>query len=114
MINTKELYWAAGFLEGEGSFGCWSKSKAHGRYRQFVVCAEQVQREPLERLLKLFGGSINSGRVRDNKNRIFRWRVYSTRARGLAMTLFCLMSPRRKEQIHKMLDNPWRLYEKVI
>jgi hypothetical protein len=110
-MDIKELYWAAGFLEGEGSFGCWNGG---ARGKQFVVCAEQVQREPLERLKTLFGGSINQGSTRGGRNRIARWRISGARARGAAMTLFTLMSLRRKEQIKTMLSFPWRAYNKKV
>lgn len=96
MVTTHELYWAAGFLEGEGSFGLCRK--------QMNVCAAQVQREPLERLQRMFGGNIYecspSGR---GKSRHYQWNAYSSRGAGVAMTLYTLMSPRRQEQIAKAL-----------
>ena len=52
MIQIKDLYWAAGFLEGEGGFGMYGPKNA------WSVQAAQVQKEPLERLKSLFGGSI--------------------------------------------------------
>ncbi len=91
MRATTDLYWAAGFLEGEGSFlahtGCCR------------VSANQVQRQPLERLAFLFGGSI-----RYHKNKIWVWRINGTWARGVMMTLFGLMSFKRKGQIRKALS----------
>ena len=55
MFNTSlnDLYWSAGFLEGEGAF---MKNGTGG----IVVTASQVQKEPLDRLYKLFGGGMNT------------------------------------------------------
>lgn len=44
-VSTLQLAWAAGFIEGEGSFSN-------------TVTAAQVQKEPIERLHALFGGRI--------------------------------------------------------
>lgn len=90
----KNIHWAAGFIEGEGSF-CIRKKKS-GNYSQ--VSASQKQKEPLERLQKIFGGAIYT-----EKTTMYRWQTNGSLARGIAMTLYSLMSPRRKEQIKKML-----------
>lgn len=90
--TTTDLAWAAGFLEGEGSF-----QKSNGTQG---VCASQVQRDPLERLQNLLGGQIYVVREADSRNqRVYRWAVSGARARGIMMTLFTFMSPRRREQI---------------
>jgi hypothetical protein len=98
-IRAIDIGWAAGFLEGEGCF-------AHGG-NTFAVTATQVQREPLERLLRLFGGSIG---YQDHHNRhnpahqnVYIWRLCSHRAAGLCLTLYTLMSPKRKLQIESEL-----------
>jgi hypothetical protein len=111
MVDTNQLYWAAGFLEGEGTFGVYQYPHSK-RGVQYAVAAEQVQREPLERLLKIFGGSINNGSTRSGRNRIFRWRCSGERARGIAMTLYTLLSPRRQGQVQKMLSHHWRPYNR--
>ena len=56
-ISREELAWAAGFVEGEGSFSCGNPSsgKSHGYLR---IDVSQVDRVPLERLQAMFGGSI--------------------------------------------------------
>lgn len=96
--DTKDLYWAAGFLEGEGSF--------RGGEGDSKVVAAQVQKEPLERLKTLFGGSLYL-ELKNNKNSkhkdIWWWKTYGARARGIMMTLYSLMSPRRQAQIKSAL-----------
>ena len=104
-IDMRELYWAAGFLEGEGSF------HADSRLRAIVITCGQVNREPLERLQKLIGGSIH---VRKPVRKLFANAqplsalvVSGTMAAAWAMTLYSLMSEKRKEQIRKALEL-WR------
>src|SRR5258708_40224830 len=66
-----------------------------------TVQATQVQREPLERLQQMFGGSLNQ------YNGYHRWGLYGTQAAGVLMTLYTLMSPRRKGQIAAALEH-WK------
>ena len=93
MISDRDLGWAAGFLEGEGCF--------HASRTCFQVSANQVQREPLAKLQKLFGGRINlkSKNLRGNESPCHAWTLTGHRAAGLMMTVFLLMSPRCQEQI---------------
>ena len=89
--STKDLAWCAGFLEGEGSFL---------NYGTPIVTAAQVQREPLDRLSLLFGGNITYRKINGHAGRpIWTWRVHSYRAAEVMMTLYVLMSPKRKAQI---------------
>lgn len=86
-----DIAWAAGFLEGEGSFSL--------THRTSVCCISQVQREPLERMVKFFGGSIYPHGQRN----ILKWKVTGPRAMGIMLTVFDFMSPRRKGQIRASL-----------
>ncbi len=63
----------------------------------------QLQRAPLERLAACFGGRIYA-RTTPGKKRIYVWQATGTRARGVMLTLFILMSPRRQAQIKRALD----------
>lgn len=98
MLRNTDLHWIAGFLEGEGSFG-WNKAS-----RRIAVRASQVQREPLERLQCFLGGGIYSHKE-GHPRPIFVW--VANEPAGLCMTLFSLMSPRRKQQIATCLER-WR------
>lgn len=102
MLTTKDIAWAAGFLEGEGSF------TNHGT--TIRVSAGQVQREPLERLQKMFGGKIALRKRKQGGGRwadIHFWYLYGVNAAGLTMTLLCLLSPRRFQQAIAALDK-WK------
>lgn len=103
MVNLKDIYWAAGFIEGEGCFS------------YHAICAKvsavQVQREPLNRIQKIFGGRLGVIR-RSKKHPNFQdqgyWAIHGKKAIGVMMTIFEIMSPNRKEQIKKVLEK-WRL-----
>lgn len=57
-----DLAWAAGFFDGEGSISLRLTSRYQSGERKHSVTLEcrvaQVDREPLEKLLELFGGRI--------------------------------------------------------
>lgn len=90
---THDHYWVAGFLEGEGSF--YANPKGY-----LQVTAAQKQRQPLDYLLRIFGGRI----YRDPKRRIYTWHQSSSEAaREMMLLLKPLMSPRRQWQIEKAL-----------
>lgn len=91
--TTRDLEWAAGFLEGEGSFDRRTGKKNSGR-----VQAYQVNFEPIGRLLALFGGAAKKYRQAG-----WYWYACGSRARGIMMTLYPLMSARRQEQIRVAL-----------
>lgn len=96
--GLREIEWAAGFLEGEGSFSVGRAGDQH-------VSAHQVNPEPLLKMARFFGGNIHC-RVRKNPRYqpVHVWQVSGGRARGIAMTLYALMSTKRKNQIKEMLN----------
>lgn len=103
--SVRDLEWAAGFLEGEGSFGLTSPTR-YGTRGQRVSC-RQVQKEPVLKLQFLFGGSLCLVTPLTNKlsvRPIWDWTAYGKRARGLMMTLYSLMSEQRKHQIRVALQ----------
>lgn len=91
--TIRDLEWAAGFLEGEGCF-------RHNGGSQ-TVTAPQKDIETLVRLQSLFGGKL--GLVRTRGFLSHTWTVSGSRARGVMMTLYGLLSNRRKAQIRRAL-----------
>src|SRR5689334_24798153 len=68
--SMRDLGWAAGFLEGEGSFDKGSRSIAGGQR----VRAVQVSREPLVLLQEVFGGTISERKAKQpNANNFWEW-----------------------------------------
>jgi hypothetical protein len=92
-IETKELRWAAGFLEGSGSFSFKSS---------LALTGTQADKWPLDRLREMFGGTIKAAGKPVNKQ-VLSWYLHGHRAAAVMMTLYCLMSPRRQEQIRSAL-----------
>jgi len=88
--------WTAGFLEGEGSFCPMSGSDKRAR-----VQANQNEREPLERLLQLFGGRIYKLRKRDH----YVWMLRGVRAEVFLKQLLPMMCRRRQGQIQRTLQS---------
>ena len=102
-ITTRQLYWTAGFLEGDGSF-------LFGKDGSLKVTAVQVQRWPLDRLVDLYGGKIHltlKSHINPKWGDVHRWYVIGERAAGLMMTLYPLMTEKRKGQILIALDD-WK------
>jgi hypothetical protein len=93
----RELFWAAGFLEGEGTFAgrCGSASAR--------VAAAQAQLEPLERLRGLLGGDIWTVTVKPGLKPMWTWQESGPAAIGIMFTMYGLMSPRRREQIRRTI-----------
>lgn len=100
-MTTHDLYWAAGFLEGEGSF--------YFSRNMLRVSAAQVSREPLERLQRIFGGPIFGWRNKKYGKPSGQWCASPRLSAGVMMTLFVLMSPERKAQIQNALS-AWKRY----
>lgn len=99
--SDRELWWLAGFLEGEGSFAA---TGGRGKKHCEMVSARQVQREPLERVISLLGGRIYSHTPKNpNAQPAHDWVVSGSRARGVMFTLYPLLSPRRQEQIRDVM-----------
>lgn len=104
--TVRDIEWAAGFLEGEGHFRRQSNSSER-------IQAKQVQREPLERLQAIFGGRVYPTSHKKSRdmgkpwNDIWTWDVCGARARGIMMTIYALMSPKRQRQIVGAFDIDW-------
>jgi hypothetical protein len=107
-MNINELYWAAGFMEGEGSFSLRDRSK-ETKGTCVTAKASQVNPEPLYRIKALLGGQVYgpycnrpSMKARNQKP-FYEWSVSGSRAAQIFMTLYPLMSDVRKRQIHRGL-----------
>ena len=97
-----ELLYAAGLLEGEGCFH-WGRLCPKGNRSGSALACAMTDKEPLEKLQQLFGGSLRPLKLNPPRKQAWRWLASGARGRGGVMTLFQFMSPRRQEQIRKML-----------
>lgn len=98
MIRTADIHWAAGFIDGEGSF-C-----KHGA--TVGVSAVQKDEWHVRKLESVFGGAVALYK-RNNGESYWRWAMYGSNAAGIMMTLYALMSPRRQGRIAELL-NWWK------
>jgi hypothetical protein len=96
--TVRDLEWAAGFLDGEG---CFIRAKSSKRGCE-MVAAPQKDPELLVRLQSLFGGNLTK-RLTKWGYHINVWQVYGSRARGVMMTLFSLLSTKRQTAIRLAL-----------
>lgn len=87
-----EVAWAAGFLEGEGTFG-------RDGFRTFRVRASQNEREPLDRLVAVFGGLVSHRHPPSKPRAIFEWAASGSRAVEVMEAIYPHMSTRRRRQI---------------
>ena len=92
--TLRDLEWAAGFLEGEGNFRGASKGEGTARVR-----AVQVNREPMDKLVAMFGGKLSYTVRKPPHQNVYQWQMSGARARGIMMTLYSMMSEVRKKQI---------------
>jgi len=75
-----DLIWAAGFLDGEGSFHM-EKGLTRGKYltvRSFIKANQAVFPTPIEKLHELFGGTFKERKARTSTGkRVYEWQVTS-------------------------------------
>jgi len=99
-VSMRDLGWVAGFLEGEGSF---SFSGVDPR-----TSATQVELEPLEKLVQMFGGKIYPKKPNGfGKKLCYSWILRGAHGVGLMMTIYPLMCSRRQAQIRRVIAG-WR------
>ena len=99
-LRIEDLYWVAGFLEGEGSF-----CRCGGTIQ---VSASQVEKDPIDRLSKLFNGNVlyaeRDHSINPTWSNYYRWCVYGENAELIMKAIFPIMSPKRKNKISELLS----------
>jgi hypothetical protein len=74
-MTESDAAWSAGFFDGEGSIGLYHYPRFRDSWA-FRVNVSQKSREPLDKLMDLFGGSILLTKARPNNrkpNPIWQW-----------------------------------------
>ncbi len=90
--TNREILWAAGFFEGDGT--------TTKRGSTAMVGISQKTIWPLVKMRQHFGGTISP------QGNVFQWCISGARARGFLQTIYELVSPRRQVQIAVALG--WR------
>lgn len=92
-MSDTDLAWAAGFIDGEGCIGAYTNGLRS--YHVLSLAVSQKYRQPLERLVELFGGTI---RVKHNPKDVFEWRMGGDRAAGILAQLIPYLRTNKKGQ----------------
>lgn len=100
--TLRDIAWAAGIYEGEGTAAKNGKSSTS-------VSVKQKDDWILRRFQKLFGGRVcertyvRRGYGKDKTGTNSTWVISGARARGFLMTIYTFLSPRRKAQAKRAL-----------
>lgn len=102
--SVADLAWAAGFIEGEGTFSPLQVTLRNGERRSYArIIAYQNNPEPLEKLQAMFGGVIRRFERKRATEKAGTWAVNGSRARGVMFTLYTFLSAKRREQVRMSL-----------
>lgn len=110
-MDIKDIYWLAGFLEGEGSFMVISPNINRGyvNNRTFILQVVSTDRDVAEKAKLLLGNKSCIQVERTSHKTAYRVRLSGTHAIAWMMTLYSMMGERRKNKI-KDIILAWRLY----
>lgn len=104
-MTGREVYWLAGLLEGEGSFGLHMDNR-FGRSYNPVMDLGMTDRDVIERAQALVGGNIYTMASRGRRP-LFRLRLTGAKAIAVMFTVFALMGERRRERIRYVVQR-WK------
>lgn len=103
-MNREELFWLAGWLEGEGSF----ISSSNGQTR-CVIRAASTDLDVIKKVANLLGGIVHKENKRPNGKE--HWKTvyctaqYGKKAKNLMLEMYPIMGNRRKIQIDNAVNN---------
>jgi hypothetical protein len=102
-MEEKDLYWLAGFLEGEGNFYFGDNLHKDGHSnKQFCIGAGSTDKDVIERAAKLMGSKVY-GPYKKNKGKdkdCYQLRISKReKVLSLCILLYPLMGQRRKQKI---------------
>lgn len=98
-MNTKDIYWLAGLLEGEGCFGLSGSKGGSAR-----ISLNMTDKDIVERAASLLGAEVKVVKRYPNRKQVYRIEIFSSKAVAWMMTLYSLMGVRRKETIEKSIS----------
>jgi hypothetical protein len=104
MIDTKDIHWLAGLLEGEGCFQYRRyKSKISKQLWYPQIKVEMTDLDPIAKAAKLLGNKVNRGKLLPSGKRCYLAQVMGRRAIEWMMTLYSLMGERRRAKIKEII-----------
>lgn len=100
--RPEDLYWLAGYLEGEGCFDVPNKNCCTVR-----ITVESTDIQPIERVAKLMGSNVNQAtyrkRVSKVENVIYRTSKSGAGAVEIMLQILPLLSPRRQIKVKECI-----------
>jgi hypothetical protein len=106
MIKTKDIYWLAGLLEGEGSFCLRSQVSGRGAYPTIQLGMTDLDVVTKAKTILGGSGSIGVEGLGTNARRtkpLYKYVIAGPRAVGWMMTLYPLLGTRRQNRISEVL-----------
>lgn len=100
--TIRQIVWAAGIYEGEGSI-----SRRKAMHKSIVVQLSQKDGWLPARLVKYFGGQAYHYKVAPStcgNSPMWKWTLCGPRAWGFILTIYPLLSPRRQAQIREAMN----------
>ncbi len=120
MANLKEIYWLAGWLEGEGSF--LAKKHWRGGGISLVIRGASTDLDMVQKVAAILGASVYKRGVRKDvrpSSHPEKWKqvwdavlARSPESAAWMMTLYPLMGERRRSQIAKAIKQ-WKKSGKI-
>jgi len=106
-MNTQDLYWVAGILEGEGCFSLRPPSGT-SKIDRISVQVRMTDLDVLESIQRIIGlGNITGPEIKEKGKPIWVWQISKqTDVASVMMTVYPLMYSRRREKIRECL-NAW-------
>jgi hypothetical protein len=102
-VNETDLAWAAGFIDGEGCISVIKRktgqSKAGRRYEyhQLNINVPQIDKAPLDKLQKMFGGMVRANKAIGNRRPSFVWTIHSRIAYNTLIQLIPYLIVKQRE-----------------
>ena len=104
-IAEKDLYWLAGWLEGEGSF-CWHYTNKR-KYKYPMIVGGSTDEDVIAKCAGLLNRSylkhsLHNGRP--STKHMYRFRLVGKQAATVMLIIHHLMGIRRQEKIKSILE----------
>lgn len=104
MADVRDIAWAAGLLEGDGSFVLGRQHGNNGQiYKQHTINLAMSDLDVVDKFSKLTGAHLRVSRKLPSGKIMYQATLYGPNAAGWMMTLYPLMGKRRQDKIREIL-----------
>jgi len=108
MISRENIIWLAGYLEGEGCFTI-STSLSRSGSKAYRILVNSEDKDVIEKASCILHGypRLTSSKPRNHNKTFYGTNINGNNAIGWMMTLYTLMSIRRKKRIREVVED-WK------